>query len=50
MFIRKVTHINKRNAVEYHTYKLVESLRTQAGPRQLALSICKDNKNNYINL
>ncbi len=34
MFIRKVTHLNKRNGTQYHTYKLVESIRIQAGPRQ----------------
>ena len=34
MFIRKVPHKNKRNRKEYHTYKLVESIRTQRGPRQ----------------
>ncbi len=34
MFIRKVPHRNKKNRKEYHTYKLVESIRTQRGPRQ----------------
>ena len=34
MFIRKVTHNNKRNRLEYHTFKLVESVRTERGPRQ----------------
>ena len=34
MFIRKVPHINKKNKQEYHTYKLVESIRTERGPRQ----------------
>jgi len=34
MFIRKVPHKNKKNRKEYHTYKLVESIRTQRGPRQ----------------
>jgi len=34
MFIRKVLHKNKKNRKEYHTYKLVESIRTQRGPRQ----------------
>ena len=37
MFIRKVTHINKRNKTQYHTYKIVESIRTQRGPRQRVL-------------
>jgi len=34
MFIRKVPHRNKKNRKEYHTYKLVESIRTERGPRQ----------------
>jgi transposase len=34
MFIRKVPHKNKKNRKEYATYKLVESIRTQRGPRQ----------------
>ena len=34
MFIRKTTHTNNRNAQKYDTYKLVESVRTQRGPRQ----------------
>jgi transposase len=34
MFIRKVPHKNKKNRKQYHTYKLVESIRTQRGPRQ----------------
>ena len=34
MFIRKVPHKNKKNRKEYYTYKLVESVRTQRGPRQ----------------
>ena len=34
MFIRKVPHKNKKNRKEYYTYKLVESIRTQRGPRQ----------------
>lgn len=37
MFIRKVSHYNKKNQVEYHTYKLVESVRTERGPRQRTL-------------
>ena len=34
MYIRKVTHRNKRNQKEYFTFKLVESVRTEQGPRQ----------------
>jgi transposase len=34
MFIRKVLHKNKKNRKQYYTYKLVESVRTQRGPRQ----------------
>ena len=34
MFIRKVPHKDKKNRKEYYTYKLVESVRTQRGPRQ----------------
>jgi transposase len=34
MFIRKVPHKNKKNRKQYYTYKLVESVRTQRGPRQ----------------
>jgi transposase len=34
MFIRKVPHKNKKNRKQYHTYKLVESIRTERGPRQ----------------
>ncbi len=37
MYIRKVTHANKKNQQEYHTYKLVESVRTERGPRQRML-------------
>lgn len=37
MFVRKVNHYNKSNRVEYHTYKLVESVRTERGPRQRTL-------------
>jgi len=33
MFLRRTTHTNK-NGRKYHTYKLVESLRTERGPRQ----------------
>ena len=34
MFIRKVPHKDKNNRKQYYTYKLVESVRTQRGPRQ----------------
>ena len=34
MFIRKVTHTDTKNHREYHTFKLLESLRTERGPRQ----------------
>jgi hypothetical protein len=34
MFIRKTTHTNNKNGQKYHTYKLVESIRTARGPRQ----------------
>ncbi|RPI72369.1 MAG: IS1634 family transposase [Desulfobacteraceae bacterium] len=34
MFIRKTTHTNNKNGQKYHTYKLVESVRTARGPRQ----------------
>ena len=34
MFIRKTTHTNKGNKKEYHTFKLIESVRTERGPRQ----------------
>lgn len=37
MYVRKVSHYNKSNRVEYHTYKLVESVRTERGPRQRPL-------------
>ena len=37
MYIRKVTHANKKNQQEYRTYKLVESVRTERGPRQRML-------------
>lgn len=35
MFIRKVPHKNKKSRKQYYTYKLVESIRTERGPRQL---------------
>jgi transposase len=34
MFIRRVPHKNRRNLKEYYTFKLVESIRTERGPRQ----------------
>ena len=37
MFIRKTTHTDKGNKKEYHTFKLIESVRTQRGPRQRML-------------
>ena len=37
MYIRKVTHVDKKNHREYYTYKLVESVRTEKGPRQRTL-------------
>jgi hypothetical protein len=37
MYIRKVTHTDKKNLKEYYTYKLVESIRTERGPRQRTL-------------
>jgi len=35
MFIRKVPHTNPKNGSRYHTYKIVESVRTERGPRQM---------------
>lgn len=37
MFIREVTHKDKKNNVEYCTYKIVESVRRERGPRQRTL-------------
>jgi hypothetical protein len=34
MFIRAVEHKNKKNNRRYRTYKLVDSVRTERGPRQ----------------
>jgi len=34
MFIRAVEHKNKKNRKKYTTYKLVDSVRTERGPRQ----------------
>lgn len=43
MFIRKTTHTHNKNGQKYFTYKLVESVRTQRGPRQrTVLNIGKD--------
>jgi transposase len=42
MYIRKVTHTD-RNGKKYHTFKLVESVRTERGPRQrMLLNLGKD--------
>ena len=37
MYIRKVTHTDPKNSQDYHTFKLVESVRTERGPRQRAM-------------
>ena len=37
MYVRKVTHTDKKNRQGYHTFKLVESVRTERGPRQRAM-------------
>lgn len=34
MFIRKTTHTDNKTGRKYYTYKLVESIRTDRGPRQ----------------
>ena len=34
MFIRRVGHKDSKNRKEYYTYKLVESIRRERGPRQ----------------
>ena len=34
MFIRKTTHTSNKNGQAYSTYKLIESVRTERGPRQ----------------
>jgi len=34
MFIRRVPHKDRKNHKEYYTYKLVDSIRTERGPRQ----------------
>jgi transposase len=43
MFIRKTTHTDHKNGKPYYTYKLVESIRTDRGPRQRpVLNLGKD--------
>jgi transposase len=43
MFIRKVPHKNTKTRKEYYTYKLVDSIRTERGPRQrTVLNLCVD--------
>ena len=37
MFIRKTTHTDRKAKREYHTFKLIESVRTERGPRQRML-------------
>ena len=37
MFIRKTTHTDRKAKKEYHTFKLIESVRTERGPRQRML-------------
>lgn len=37
MYIKQVTHRSKKNDKQYHTFKIVESIRTEAGPRQREL-------------
>ena len=37
MFIRAVEHKNKKNRRKYRTYKLVDSVRTERGPRQITV-------------
>ncbi|RLG29280.1 IS1634 family transposase [Methanosarcinales archaeon] len=37
MFIRAVEHKDKKNRKKYRTYKLVESVRTERGPRQITV-------------
>jgi transposase len=37
MFIRRVQHTNRKNRKAYATYKLVDSIRTERGPRQRAV-------------
>ncbi len=37
MFIRRTVHTDTKNNKEYHTFKLIESVRTERGPRQRML-------------
>lgn len=37
MFIRKTTHTDRKTKEKYHTFKLIESVRTERGPRQQML-------------
>lgn len=37
MFIRAVEHKDKKNSRKYRTYKLVDSVRTERGPRQTTI-------------
>ena len=37
MFIKKVTHRSRKNGKKYHTFKIVDSVRMEAGPRQKVL-------------
>jgi transposase len=37
MFIRKTSHSDKNTQKAYHTFKLIESVRTERGPRQRML-------------
>ena len=37
MFIRKTTHTDRKAQKAYHTFKLIESVRTERGPRQRML-------------
>jgi transposase len=37
MFIRKTTHTDRKTKGKYHTFKLIESVRTERGPRQQML-------------
>ncbi len=37
MYIRNLAHTDNKNRQQYYTFKLVESLRTERGPRQRTL-------------
>jgi len=37
MFIRRTTHTDRKAKRQYHTFKLIESVRTERGPRQRML-------------